>query len=174
MEYQKIIKLLGTMPDEVPRFITKNWIEVHDQSGNTEDRHKPSKQIRLKTSMLRSDLCDFSDPYIVAKGTVALTKTNGRWIIDIRIRLLPPFTNCILKINNVLIDNAEDLDVVMPMYNVLEYSKNFRKTTESLWNYYSDKPNNPPAAVYNAGPITNPESFKYKSSITGKTSNANQ
>ena len=58
--------------------------------------------------------------------------------------LRSPLTNCILKINNVLIDNAEDLDIVMPMYNLLEYSKNYRKTTGSLWNYYRDEPNNPP------------------------------
>ena len=62
----------------------------------------------------------------------------------------------------------------MPMYNLLEYSKNYRKTTGSLWNYYRDEPNNPPLNNYNADPITNSESFKYKSSITGKTSNANQ
>ena len=59
MEYQKITNLLGTTSDNVPRFITKKWIEVHDQSGNAEDRYSPSKQIRFKTSMLRSDLCDF-------------------------------------------------------------------------------------------------------------------
>ena len=138
--------------------------------------------------MLQSDLCDFSDAYIVVKGDITLTKTNGRGIIDIRNRFLAfknnaPFTNCISKINNVLIDNAEDLDIVMPMYNLLEYSKNYRKTTGSFWNYYRDEPNNPPlndddppAPIinYNADPITNFESFKYKSSITGKTSNANQ
>ena len=62
----------------------------------------------------------------------------------------------------------------MPMYNLLEYSKNYRKTTGSLWYYYRDKPNNFPANNYNANPITNSESFKYKSSITGKASNANQ
>ena len=136
--------------------------------------------------MLRSDLCDFSDAYIVVKGTIPLTKTDGRGFIDIRNRRLAfknnaPFINCISKINNVLIDNAEDLDVVMPMYNLLEYSKNYRKTTGSFWNYYRDEPNNPPlndddppTINYNADPITNSESFKYKSSITGKTSNANQ
>ena len=75
--------------------------------------------------MLRSDVCDFSDLYIVVKGTIILTKTNGRRIIDIRNRILAfknnaPFTNCISKINNVLIGNAEDLDVVMPMYNLLK------------------------------------------------------
>ena len=67
MEYQKIINLLGTMIDEVPRFITKKCLEVHDQSGSADDRYKLSKQIRLKISMLRSDLCDYSDAYIVVK-----------------------------------------------------------------------------------------------------------
>ena len=138
-----------------------------------------SKQIRFKTLMLRSDLCDSSDAYIVVKGTITLTETNERGIIDIRNSFLAfknnaPFTNCISKINNVLIDNAEDLDVVMPMYNLLEYSKNYRKTAGSLWNYYRDEPNNPPATDYNADPITNSESFKYKSSIAGKILNANQ
>ena len=64
MEYQKITNLLGTASDEVPRFITKKWIEVHDQSCNAEGRYKLSKQIRLETSMLRADLRDFSDAYI--------------------------------------------------------------------------------------------------------------
>ena len=137
MEYHKITKLLGTTPDEVLRVITKKWIEVHDQSANAEDRYKPSKQIRFKTSTVRSDLCDFSDVYIVIKGDITLTKTDGRGLIDIRNRFLAfknnaPITNCISKINNVLIDNVEYLDVVMPMYNLLAYSKNYRKTTRSL------------------------------------------
>ena len=108
MEYQKITNLLGTTSDNVPRFITKKWIEVHDQSGSAEDRYKPSKQIRFKTSMLRSDLCDFSDAYIVVKGTITLTKTDGRRFIDIRNRFLAfknnaSFTNSISKINNALL-----------------------------------------------------------------------
>ena len=83
------------------------------------------------------------------KGDITLTKTNGRRIIDIRNRSLAfknnaPFTNCISKINNLLIDNAEDLDIVMAMYNLFEYSKNDRKTTGSFWNYYRDEPNNHP------------------------------
>ena len=124
--------------------------------------------------MLRSDLFDFSDAYIDMKGTITVTKTNKRGFIDIRNRFLAfkritPFTNCVLKINNVLIDNAEDLDVLRQMYNLLEYSKNYRKTTGSLWNYYRDEPNNPLATNYNADPITNTASFKYKTSITGKS-----
>ena len=116
--------------------------------------------------------------YIVVKGTIALTNTNGRGIIAIRNRLLVfkynvSFTNCISKINNVLIGNAEYLDVVMPMYNLIQYIKSYRKTARSFWNYYKDKPNNLPAANCNADPITI-SSFKYKTSITGKISNANQ
>ena len=113
MEYQKITNLLDTTSDDVPRFITKKWLDVYDQSGSAEDRYKPNKQIKFKTSMLRSDLCDFTDAYIVVKGTLTLTKTDRRDLIDIRNRFLAfrnkaPFTNCISKTNNVLIDNAED------------------------------------------------------------------
>ena len=140
MEYQKITNLLVARPDEKPRFITKKWVEVHDQSGEANDRYKPNKPVRFKISMLRSDLCDFSDAYIVVKGDITLTKTNGRGIIDIRNRFLAfknnaPFTNCISKINNVLIDNAEDLDVVMLMYICLSTVKITEKRTGSLWNY---------------------------------------
>ena len=70
MEYQKLTNVLSTTPDEVPRFITKKWEEVHDQSGTAEDRYKPSKQIRLKTPMLGTNLCDFSGAYIVVQGRV--------------------------------------------------------------------------------------------------------
>ena len=77
MDYQKITNLLGTMPDEAPRFITKKWIEVQ-WSDNAQDRYKPSKQIRFKTSMLRSNLCDFSGAYIVVKEKITVTGTNNR------------------------------------------------------------------------------------------------
>ena len=163
----------------MPRFITKKWVEVHDQSGEANDRYKPNKPVRFKISMLRSDLCDFSDAYIVVKGDITLTKAENRDFIDVRNRFLAfknntPFTNCISKINNVVIDNAEDLDIVMPMRNLLEYSKNYSKTPGSLWNYYKDEPNNPPQNNYNTDSVTNSASFKYKTSITGKTSDASR
>ena len=77
-----------------------------------------------------------------------------------------PFINCISKINGVKIDNAEHSDVVVPMYNLLEYSKNYRKTTGSLWSYYRDEPSNPLSS--------NSESFEYKTSITGNTYNIDE
>ena len=77
MEYQKITNLLDTTFDDVPRFITKKWIKVHDQSGSAEDRYKPSKQIRFKTSMLRWYLWDYSDAYVVFKGDITVTDPNN-------------------------------------------------------------------------------------------------
>ena len=109
MEYQKVTNLLCKTPDEVPRFITKKWIEVHDQSGSAEDRHKPSERIRSKTSMLRSDLCGFSDAYIVAKGTITVTDPNNdAYDKKLGFKNNVPFVSCILKINNTLIDNTGD------------------------------------------------------------------
>ena len=142
MEYQKITNLLGTTIDEIPRFITKKWVEVHDQSGSADDRYKPNKQIRFKTSMLRSDLYDYSDAYIVVKGMITVTDPdNDAYDKGLNLKNNAPFVSCISKINNTLIYNAEDLDIVMPMYNLLEYCKNYGKTTGSFWNYYRDEAN---------------------------------
>ena len=138
MEYQKITNLLGNIPDKVRRFGIKKWMEVHDQSDTAENRYKPSNQIRFKTSVLRSDLCDYNDAYIVVKGDITVEGANIR---DKKNRPLAfknntPFISCISKINGVLIENAEDLDIVMPMFNLLEYNKNYSKASGSLWNYY--------------------------------------
>ena len=112
--------------------------------------------------MLRSDLCDFSDLYIVVKGDITLEDDNDAIKHkNLAFKNNAPFINCISKINNIKIDNAEDSDVVMPMYNLLEYCKNYKKTTGSLWNYFRDEPGNPLS--------TNSESFKYKTSIVEKT-----
>ena len=78
MQHQNIINLLDTTSDKIPKFITKKWIEVYDESGNAEDRYKPSKQIRFKTSMLQSDLCDYSDAYIVVSGTITVKGDDNR------------------------------------------------------------------------------------------------
>ena len=128
--------------------------------------------------MLRSNLCDYSDAYIV-KGDITLTKATNENFIDVRSTFLAfkndaPFTDCVLKINDVLIDNALNLDFVMSLWNFLEYSKSYRKATGSFWNYYRDETNDFPANNDNSNPITNSESFIYKTSITRKISNANQ
>ena len=90
--------------------------------------------------MLRSDLCDYADAYIVVKGEFTVTEPNNdAYVKKLAFKNNAPFISCIWKINNRLIDNAEDLDIVVPMYNLLEYSKSYSKTTRSLCNYYRDK-----------------------------------
>ena len=92
--------------------------------------------------MLRSDLCNYSDPYIVVKGTITVTNPdNNAYDKKLAFKNNSPFISSISKINNTLIDNAEGLHVVMPMYNLLEYSKNYSRTTGSFSNYYRDEPN---------------------------------
>ena len=95
--------------------------------------------------MLRSDLCDFNDVYIVVIGDIALEGDNdaNKRNKSLAFKNNASFINCISKINGIKIYNAEDLDAVIPMYNLLEYSKSYRKTTRSLWNYHRDKPSNP-------------------------------
>ena len=159
---------------DLPRFVTKKWIEVYDQS---EKNYIINKEIRIKTPVLRSDLCDFSDVYIVVKGDITLEGDNdaNKQNKNLAFKNNAPFINCISKINGVQIDNAEDLDVVMPMYNLLEYSKNYRKTTGSLWNYYRDEQSSGIGGEDNSVSysIKDSKSFDYKTSITGKLESIN-
>ena len=114
--------------------------------------------------MLRADLCDFSDAYIVVDITITATEPdNAKRNKSVAFKNNAPFVNSIWKIKGVLIDNAEDLGIVMLMYNLLEYSKNYRKTKGQWWNYNWDKLSEPLSS--------NSESFKYKTSITGNTYN---
>ena len=141
--------------------------------------YNENKLIRFKTPMLRSNLCDYSDAYILVKGTIRVNGiVNGvKNEILRRNRLLiltnnAPFVSCMTKINNEFIEDADDFDIVMPMYNLLEYSKNYRKTIGSLYNYYRDElsddnnPNNFPNTN-----VVNSNTFKYKNKITGNTYN---
>ena len=154
--------MLGTTRDQIPKFITKKWVKVYDQSGSADDRYKLKKQIRFKTSMLRSDLGDYSDAYVVMKVTITVTDPdNDAYDKELTLKNNAPFVSCILKINNTLIDNAEDLDVVI---------KNYRKTTESVWNYYRDKANEESAGGGNGASkysIRKSKSFDHKINITG-------
>ena len=165
MEYQKIINLLDTTSDNVPRLILKKWIGVHDQSGGS---YNINKQIRFKTSMLQSDLSDYSDAYIIVKGTITVTDPgNNVYDKKLAFKNNAPFISCISKINNTLTDNAADSQIVMPKYNLIEYSKNYSKSTGSLWNYYGDEPNSGAVGSINYS-IRGSKSFDYKTSIVGR------
>ena len=109
--------------------------------------------------MIRSDLCDYSDAYILVSGSITITgagdddnaKRTDERNKGVIFKNCAPFTNCINSINNIQIDNAEYTDVLMPMYNSIECSDNYLKTSDILWQYYRDDPNDN---------ITKSESFK--------------
>ena len=121
--------------------------------------------------MLKSSLCDYSDAYILVKGKITITGAGddaaARQADErdkcIAFKNCASFTNYIIEINNTKIDNAKDIDIVMPMYNLIEYGDNYSKTSGSLWQYYRDEPNEN---------LANSESFKSKIKITGKTTAA--
>ena len=182
MEYDKINNLLLSEDNEsekLSKFVTREYVRVNSLSNT----YNENKSIRFKTPMLRSNLCDYSDAYILVKGTITVTapgaNNNANNIRDKRNRSLilknnNPFVSCITRINGELIEDADDLDIVMSMYNLLEYSNNYRKAIRSLYNYYRDElsddayDNN-----FDNIKVVNSNTFTYKNKIIGNTYNVN-
>ena len=162
MEHYKISKLLND--STMSKFVTKKWIEVNDLSSG---QYSVNKKIRFTSSMLRSDICDYRDAYIVVKRTIdllaAAANENGKAQKSFAFKNNAPFRSWISKINSTLIDNAENLDIVMPMYNLLKYSLDYSMTSGSLWNYCRDKIDD---IDDNA---SDGKSFNYKTNIIEKT-----
>ena len=142
MEYDKINNLILSEDNEseqLSKFVTREYVRVNGLSN----AYNKNKSIRFKTPMLRSDLCDYSDAYILVNGTITVAgnQPRDRQKKTVILKNNTPFVSSITGINNELIEDADDLDIVMPMYNLLEYSKNYRKTIGSLYNYYRDELN---------------------------------
>ena len=138
MEYQKIANLIDDNTLNQPsKFRTRNWIEINDESRGA---YNVNSQIKFKTTMLKSSLCDYSNAYILVKGTITVNSTAAQGAAanntnkKVIFKNCAPFNNCISEINNTQTDNAKDIDIVMPMYNLIEYSDNYAKTTEVYGN----------------------------------------
>ena len=174
MEYQKIANLIDDNTLNQPsKFRTRNWIEINDESRGA---YNVNSQIKFKTTMLKSSLCDYSDAYILLKGTISVNNTavSGAAANNTNKKVIfkncAPFTNCISEINNTQIDNAKDIDIVMPMYKLTEYSDNYAKATGSLWQYCKDIPARNANGEIIAFDVNNTtDSFKFKAKITGQT-----
>ena len=180
MEYDKTNNLLLSKDnenEELSKFVTREYVRVNSLLNT----YNENKSIRFKTPMLRSNLCDYSDPYILVKGTIMVTApgaNNGaNNVRDKRNRPLilknnAPFVSCITRINGELFEDANDLDIVIPMYNLLEYSKNYRKTIELLYNYYRDElSDDADDNNFDNIKVVNSNTFKHKNKITGNTYN---
>ena len=112
------------------KFKTKNWVEINDKSRGI---YNEVNRIRFKTSMLGTNLCDYSDAYILVKGTITVENTaahgqpNNGTNKNVILKKCAPFTKCLGRINKTQVDNAHDIDVVMLIYNLVEYSDNYSK-----------------------------------------------
>ena len=165
MEYQKIANLLDNASNQPSKFRIKFWIEINDESRGG---YTAGSDIKFKTTMLMSNLYDYADAYILVKKTVTITGVGDDVAArradernkGVIFKTCAPFIKCISKINDTEIDNAQDIDIVMPMYNLIEYSDNYSKTSGSLWQYYKDEPNDN---------LAHSESPKSKVKITGST-----
>ena len=174
MEYQKIMNLLDNTPNQPPRFITKYWVEINDGSYGV---YITGSQIKFKTSMIRSSLCDYRDAFVLVKGTITVINTGTAAAPNNRNKKVifkncAPFTDYIREINNKEIYHAKDIDVVMAIYNLIEYSDNYLKASGNLWQYYTDESlinNN--AVIIDVPDDSDNASFKYKQKITGQTGN---
>ena len=130
-------------PNQPSKFKTKNWVEINDKSRGM---YNEVNQIRFKTSMFGTNLCDYSDAYILVKGTITVENTaahgqpNNGTNKKVILKKCAPFTKCLSRINNAQVDNAHDIDVVMLMYHLIEYSDNYSKTSGILWQYCKDEP----------------------------------
>ena len=140
MEYQKIANLIDNISNQPSKFRAKNWVEINDESRGI--KYKNS-QIKFKTTILKSSLCDYSDAYILVKETVTITEdahdTNEKHMNEKNkgavFKNCATFINCISEVNNTQVDNSEDIDIVKPMNNLIEYSDNYSNTSGILWQY---------------------------------------
>ena len=128
--------MIDDASNQPSKFKTKNWVEINDESRGI---YNVNIQIKFKTIMLKSSLCDYSDAYILVKGTITVNNTAAadadanNTTKKVILKNCAPFTNCRCEIKNTQVSNAKDTDIVMPMYNLIEYSDNYSKTSGCLW-----------------------------------------
>ena len=175
MEYDKINNLLDSESEILSKFFTRQYVKVNSLSNT----YNENKSIKFKTPMLRSDLCNYADAYILVNGTITVTAPAGANNIrdkknrPVILKNNAPFVSCITRINNEFIEDADDLDIVMPMYNLLECSKNYRKTIVPLYNYRDElsDDNIPAGNAFDNIRVVNLSTFTYKNKITGNAYN---
>ena len=170
METQKIVNLLNGSDNENSKFATKKWYIIDSESNGN---YSPNNEMKSLTSSLKSNLCDYSDAYILVVGNIAVKKRNNTDSDNVDItaamqvvfKNCAPFKKCRTEINETFVDDAEDINITMSMYNLIEYSDNYSDASESLWSFKSDE-------IINNANVTNDNnapSFKYKAIIIGNT-----
>ena len=166
MERQKIINLLDANDNESQKFATKRWYIINDQNtgNNAYGNGTDGTTIKYETKVIKPNLCDYSDAYILVTGNIKKEPANSIVIL----KNFAPFCTCDVTINDEHFEKAEDFDILMPTYNLLEYSDNYQNSTGSLYQFKRDEPPDDNADVGNAT-----SSLVYKSKLIKGTDNSN-
>ena len=160
MEIQKIAHFLNGSDNEKPKFATKKWYVIDSESKGV---YSHENEIKFLTSSLESSLCDYSDAYILVTGNITATPNNAA--TQVVFKNCAPFEKCRTEINETFIDEADFINITMPMYNLIEYSDNYSDTSGSLWGFKRDGIDNNANVAYD----NNALSFKYKAELIANT-----
>ena len=172
MENQKIIKLLNKDDTDSKHFATKKWYIINDENNTNYGVNKDTgidnpDTIKYNTRVLKPNLCDYAEVYILVNDTIRAAAADNDTILALK--NCTPFTNLLeinlLEINDEHVNTAENLDIVMPMYNLIEYSDSYQDSSATLYQYKRDEP--PEADAVPNLDVGNSSSFKYKVELLG-------
>ena len=168
MENQKIINLLDKGDTDSKHFATKKWYIINDENNNNYEVNKDTGEnnpdtIKYDTRVLKPNLCDYAEAYILVDGTIRAAAANAN--TKLALKNCAPFTKCNLEIIDEHVNTAENLDIVMPMYNLIEYSDNYQDSSATLYQYKRDEPLEGDPIPNLA--VDNSSSFKYKVELSG-------
>ena len=171
METQKIVNLLNDSNNEPSIFATRKWYIINDQNNGQYGRgNENDSTIKSETKAIKPNLCDYSDEYILVTGDTKVADVAAN--TNIAFKNCAPFTRYATHINDEHVETAENLDIIMPMYNLIEYSDNYADPSGSLYQFKRDE--SPMKDVENPLNVAldNSASFKYKASLLGKVTDA--
>ena len=174
MEIQKIINLLDKDDTDSKHFATKKWYIINDENNTNYGVNKDTgadnpDTMKYDTRVLKPNFCDYAEAYILVNGTISAA--NALNATRLALKTCAPFTKCNLEINDEHVDTAENLDIVMPMYNLKEYSDNYQDSSATLYQYKRDEP--PEAIAVADLAADNSSSFKYKTKLLGNIDQVN-
>ena len=167
IETQKIVNLLNNSDNESSKFARRKWYIINDQNnGQYRRRNKNDSTIKFETKFIKLNLCDYSDAYILVTGDIKVGNVAAD--TNVAFKNCAPFTRCVTHVNDEHFETAENLDIIMPMYNLIEYSDNYSDSSGSLYQFKRDESSmNGDKSPLNVA-IDNSTSFKYKTSLLGK------
>ena len=169
METQKVVNLLNDSENKYSKFATGKWYIINDHNNGQYgrgDENENDSTFKFETKAIKPNVCDYSDAYILVTGDIKVAAVAAD--TNIAFKNCAPFTSCATHINDEHVETTENLDIIIPMYNLIEYSDNYSDSSGSLWQFKRDEsPMNDAGNPLNVA-LDNSTSFKYKASVLGK------